>query len=61
MYMHQKMTMPALHGNGPRNLAVIIRKPRAPKSSMTFSSFKDAMTYLKKEQLKELNKDETDI
>jgi len=58
MRMYQKITMPALHGNGPKNLAVVIRKQKAPRGVMTFNSFKDAMTYFKKEQLKELGKAE---
>ena len=42
-----------MHGNAPKNLAMVIRKPRAPNGPMTFNSFKDAMTYIKKKQLED--------
>ena len=42
-----------MHGNGPRNLASVIKRPRGPSRPMTFNSFKDAMTYIKKQQLED--------
>ena len=53
-YQSIKLTFPQMHGNGPRNLAAVIRKPRAPAGPMRFSSLKDAMTYIKKKQIEEL-------
>ena len=53
-YQSIKITYPKMHGNAPRNLATVIRKPRAPVNVMKFSSFKDAMTYMKKQQIEEL-------
>ena len=48
------ITYPKSHGNAPRTLAAIVRKPRAPKNIMKFSSLKDAMTYIKQQQIEEL-------
>ena len=53
-YQSISVTFPKMHGNAPRNLATVIRKPRAPVDTMKFNSFKDAMTYLKKKQIEEL-------
>ena len=49
-----KLTFPQMHGNAPRNLAAVVRAPRAPTGPMKFSSLKDAMTYIKKKQIEEL-------
>lgn len=46
--------MPKLHGDAPRSLAAVVRAPRAPAGPMKFSSLKDAMTYIKKKQIEEL-------
>ena len=54
MKIYQKVVMPKLHGDGPRNLGAIIRAPKAPSGPMKFSSLKDAMTYIKKKQIEEL-------
>lgn len=48
--MHQKMVTPALHGNGPTNLAMAIRRPHGPVVKKKFKSFKEAMTYLEEKQ-----------
>lgn len=53
MKIHQQVIMPRLHGDGPKNLAMVIRKPRAPNGPMTFNTLKDAMTYIKKKQLED--------
>ena len=55
MYVHQKITynMPK-GGSAPRNFAAVVRKPRAGVGPMKFSSLKDAMTYIKKQQIEEL-------
>jgi len=55
MRAHQeiRMTIPTA-GSAPRTLAAIVRAPRSPSSPMKFSSLKDAMTYLKKKQIEEL-------
>lgn len=47
MRIYQKVTAPALHGNGPRNLAMAIRKPHAPAAKRKFKTLKDAMEYYK--------------
>lgn len=54
MKIHQEVVMPKLHGNAPRNLAAVVRAPKAPVRPMTFSSLKDAMTYIKKKQIEEM-------
>jgi len=54
MHIHQEVKMPRLHGDGPRNLGAVIRTPRAPSGPIKFNSFKDAMTYLKKKQIQEM-------
>lgn len=54
MKIHQEVIMPKLHGDAPRNLAAVVRTPRAPAGPVRFNSFKDAMTYLKKKQIEEL-------
>lgn len=43
-----------MHGNAPRSLAAVVRAPRAPAGPMKFSSLKEAMTYIKKKQIEEL-------
>ena len=57
MYMHQKVTMPRLHGDGPKNFASAVRLPsgprNTPKAPVKFKSFKEAMQYLKEEKEKE--------
>lgn len=53
-YQSISFSYPKSHGNAPRNLAAVVRVPRAPAGPMKFSSFKEAMTYLKKKQIEEL-------
>lgn len=55
MRAHQeiRMTIPTA-GSAPRGLSTIIRAPRAPSGPMRFSSLKDAMTYIKKKQIEEI-------
>jgi len=49
------VTVPKMHGNAPkRSLAAIVRAPRRGTAPMKFNSFKDAMTYIKKQQIEEL-------
>ena len=53
-YQSISFSYPKSHGNAPRNLAAVVRVPRAPTGHMKFSSLKDAMTYIKKKQIEEL-------
>ena len=53
-YQSISFSYPKSHGNAPRNLAAVVRAPRAPVGPMKFSSLKDAMTYIKKKQIEEL-------
>lgn len=52
-YQSISVTFPKMHGNAPRNLAMVINRPSAPRAQVKFNSFKDAMEYLKKEKAKE--------
>ena len=45
---------PKSHGTPPRNFAAVVRAPRATAGPMKFSSLKEAMTYIKKKQIEEL-------
>ena len=53
-YQSISFSYPKSHGKAPRNLAAVVRAPRAPAGPMRFSSLKDAMTYIKKKQIEEL-------
>lgn len=53
-YQSISFSYPKGHGNAPRSLAAVVRAPRAPTGPMRFSSLKDAMTYIKKKQIEEL-------
>jgi hypothetical protein len=55
MKAHQeiRMTIPTA-GSAPRSLAAVVRAPRAPAGPIRFSSLKEAMTYIKKKQIEEL-------
>ena len=55
MRAHQeiRMTIPTA-GLAPRNLAAVVRTTRRAPGPMKFNSLKDAMTYIKKQQIEEL-------
>lgn len=36
-----------MHGGAPKNLAMVINKPKGPAKQIKFKSFKEAMQFLK--------------
>ena len=57
MYMHQKITTPALHGSAPRSLSMIINTPKAPIRRKNIKNFKEVYS-LAKDNNDEYDKDE---
>lgn len=53
-YQSISVTFPKMHGNGPKNLAMAIRRPSGPwnipQAPVKFKSFKEAMEYLKEKK-----------
>ena len=49
-YQSISITYPKMHGNGPKGLAMVINKPKAPVRQVKFKSFKEAMAYLKEKE-----------
>ena len=36
-----------MHGGAPKNLAMVVNKPKAPKATVKFKSFKEVMSFLR--------------
>lgn len=49
-YQSISLTYPKMHGSAPKNLAMVVNKPNAPKATAKFKSFKEVMDFLIKNE-----------